>query len=139
MRDRVQKKLKAWNKCEKCPLHVFRRNVVLGSGDVPADVFFVGISHGRSEELLRVPMTGRPFRLLWNAMEAATEMADLSSSPSWYMTNLLGCRSVSRLKTPGKVVDREPFKPEIDKCWPRLESIYHIIKPKAIIALGALP
>ena len=51
-------------KCEACPLHSGRTNLVFGTGNPEAEVMFVGEGPGEKEDLAGEPFVGRSGQLL---------------------------------------------------------------------------
>ena len=50
--------------CKKCVLHKTRINAVVGSGDIDADILFVGEAPGRNEDIKGEPFVGRAGKIL---------------------------------------------------------------------------
>ncbi len=124
--------LAEWKDCERCGLHRFRRNVVIGRGAIPAKILFIGEAPGKSENLLGEPFVGPSGRILKAAIKDAAKMAELRKPPSYYITNVVGCRPTDRRQ--GE--NREPSKEEAWACWPRLEEIERMVHPSKIVFLG---
>jgi uracil-DNA glycosylase family 4 len=112
----------AVERCQACPLHKTRTNVVFGSGDENAQLVFVGEAPGADEDRQGQPFVGRAGQKLTQIIEAM----GLSRSEV-YITNVLKCRP------PG---NRNPQPDEIQACEPYLIEQLRLIKPKVICALG---
>jgi len=110
--------------CTRCRLHKGRTNLVFGVGNVNADLMFVGEGPGADEDAQGEPFVGRAGQLLNNMISAmGIKREDV------YIANVVKCRP------PG---NRTPEKDECDTCSPFLMRQIDIIKPKVIVALGAV-
>jgi uracil-DNA glycosylase family 4 len=110
--------------CVRCRLGKGRKNLVFGVGNINADIFFVGEGPGADEDEQGEPFVGRAGQLLNNmitAMGIAREDV--------YIANVVKCRP------PG---NRTPERDECDTCSPFLMRQIDIVKPKVIVALGAV-
>lgn len=125
-------KLVSWLTCKKCALNQTRRHVVLGRGQLPADLLFIGEAPGKSEDLRGEAFIGPSGRVLRLAMKDATAMSGLKKPPSFYITNVIACRPCDEKRGP----NRQPTDKEAWQCWPRLELTEYLVKPKQIIFLG---
>jgi uracil-DNA glycosylase family 4 len=110
--------------CTRCRLHKGRTNLVFGVGNVNADLMFVGEGPGADEDAQGEPFVGRAGQLL-NSMISAMGL----KREDVYIANVVKCRP------PG---NRTPEKDECDTCSPFLMRQIEVIKPKAIVALGAV-
>jgi uracil-DNA glycosylase len=110
--------------CTRCPLHKGRKNIVFGVGNVDADIMFVGEGPGADEDEQGEPFVGRAGQLLNNMISAmGLRREDV------YIANVVKCRP------PG---NRTPERDECDTCIPFLMRQIEVIKPKVIVALGAV-
>jgi uracil-DNA glycosylase len=110
--------------CTRCRLHKGRTNLVFGVGNANADLMFVGEGPGADEDLQGEPFVGRAGQLLNNMIAAmGLKREDV------YIANVVKCRP------PG---NRTPEKDECDVCSPFLLRQIDVIKPKVIVALGAV-
>jgi uracil-DNA glycosylase len=110
--------------CTRCRLHKGRTNLVFGVGDVNADLMFIGEGPGADEDAKGEPFVGRAGQLLNNMISAmGIKREDV------YIANVVKCRPPS---------NRTPEKDECDTCSPFLMRQIDVIKPKAIVALGAV-
>jgi uracil-DNA glycosylase family 4 len=116
--------------CVKCPHLVARRHtVVFGVGDPEAKLLFVGEGPGEDEDLKGEPFVGRAGQLLTKMIQAmglAREQV--------YIANVLKCRPDMPPGAPG---NRKPTKQEMETCAPYLRAQIEVIKPLAMVALGA--
>jgi uracil-DNA glycosylase len=110
--------------CTRCRLHKGRTNLVFGVGNANADLMFVGEGPGADEDAQGEPFVGRAGQLLNNMISAmGLKREDV------YIANVVKCRP------PG---NRTPEKDECDICSPFLLRQIDVIKPKVIVALGAV-
>jgi uracil-DNA glycosylase family 4 len=110
--------------CTRCRLHKGRTNLVFGVGNVNADLMFVGEGPGADEDAQGEPFVGRAGQLLNNMISAmGLKREDV------YIANVVKCRPPS---------NRTPEKDECDTCSPFLMRQIDVIKPKVIVALGAV-
>lgn len=116
--------------CQKCAIAKFRRNIVIGSGDLPCDILFIGEAPGKSEDLIGQPFVGPSGRILRMAINDVSDK--LSHTPSYYITNIVACRPCDRKQGP----NREPDYNEIMACRQRLNHIIKLAKAKVVVTLG---
>ncbi len=110
--------------CTRCKLHQWRKNIVFGVGNPHADLMFVGEGPGADEDAQGEPFVGRAGQLLNNMIKAmGIQREDV------YIANVVKCRP------PG---NRQPERDECDTCSPFLMRQIAAIKPKVIVALGAV-
>lgn len=110
--------------CTRCRLHKGRKNIVFGVGNVNADIMFIGEGPGADEDEQGEPFVGRAGQLL-NLMIAAMGL----KRQDVYIANVVKCRP------PG---NRTPERDECDTCGPFLLRQIEVIRPKVIVALGAV-
>jgi uracil-DNA glycosylase len=110
--------------CTRCRLHKGRKNIVFGVGNVNADLMFVGEGPGADEDEQGEPFVGRAGQLLNNMIAAmGLKRSDV------YIANVVKCRPPQ---------NRTPEKDECDTCSPFLMRQIEVIRPKVIVALGAV-
>ena len=111
--------------CTRCKLHEQgRKQIVFGVGNPKADLMFVGEGPGADEDAQGEPFVGRAGQLLNKMIEAmGLKREDV------YIANVVKCRP------PG---NRTPERDECETCSPFLMRQVEAIKPKAIVALGAV-
>ncbi len=124
--------LKSWTDCTACGLCKFRRFVVIGRGSMPADLLFIGEAPGKTEDLRGVPFIGRSGRILDLSIERATKLARIPQPPSYYITNVVGCRPTDEKDGD----NREPTDTEANACYPRLDQTVDLVNPTQVILLG---
>ena len=111
--------------CTRCKLHKQgRKQIVFGVGNPHADLMFVGEGPGADEDAQGEPFVGRAGQLLNNMIKAmGIQREDV------YIANIVKCRP------PG---NRTPERDECETCSPFLMRQIAVIKPKVIVALGAV-
>ncbi|MEM0463304.1 type-4 uracil-DNA glycosylase [Pyrobaculum sp.] len=110
--------------CTRCPLHKTRRNAVPGEGDIKLGIMIVGEAPGASEDEAGRPFVGAAGQLLTKTLaEVGIQRGDV------YITNVVKCRP------PG---NRPPAREEVEACLPYLLKQISILKPKRVVALGAV-
>lgn len=111
--------------CTRCRLHKQgRKQIVFGVGNPQADLMFIGEAPGADEDQQGEPFVGRAGQLLNNMIKAmGLRRADV------YIANIIKCRP------PG---NRTPERDECETCSPFLMRQIAVIKPKVIVALGAV-
>ncbi len=111
--------------CVRCKLHAQgRKQIVFGVGNPRADLVLVGEGPGADEDEQGEPFVGRAGQLLNKMIEAmGLRRHDV------YIANVVKCRP------PG---NRTPERDECETCMPFLLRQIDAIRPKAIVALGAV-
>jgi DNA polymerase len=116
--------------CVKCAhLAARRHTVVFGVGNPEAKLMFVGEAPGEEEDLQGEPFVGRAGQLL-TKMIAAMGL----TREQVYIANIVKCRPDMPLGSTG---NRKPTKQEMETCIPYLRAQIDVIKPAAMVALGA--
>lgn len=111
--------------CTRCRLHQQgRKQIVFGVGNPNADLMFIGEAPGADEDIQGEPFVGRAGQLLNNMIKAMGIRRE-----EVYIANIIKCRP------PG---NRTPERDECETCSPFLMRQIEAIKPKAIVALGAV-
>ena len=109
--------------CTRCRLAKGRKNIVFGTGNIHAELMFVGEGPGADEDEQGLPFVGRAGQLLNNMIVAmGLRREDV------YIANVVKCRP------PG---NRTPERDECETCMPFLMRQIAGIRPKVIVALGA--
>lgn len=111
--------------CTRCKLHQQgRKQIVFGVGNPHADLMFVGEGPGADEDAQGEPFVGRAGQLLNNMIKAmGIRREDV------YIANIVKCRP------PG---NRTPERDECETCSPFLMRQIAAVKPKVVVALGAV-
>jgi len=111
------------SQCEGCDLCKSRINPVMHRGNPNAELVFCGEAPGYWEDVNGEPFVGRSGKLLDSMIEAMGYGCD-----DVYICNICKCRPPN---------NRKPTPQEMDTCKPFLIKQLDIVKPKAIVALGA--
>jgi len=111
--------------CVRCRLHTQgRKQIVFGVGNPNAELMFIGEAPGADEDQQGEPFVGRAGQLLNNMIKAMGLRRD-----DVYIANIIKCRP------PG---NRTPERDECETCSPFLTRQIAVIKPKVVVALGAV-
>jgi DNA polymerase len=111
--------------CTRCRLHQQgRKQIVFGVGNPRAELMFVGEGPGADEDTQGEPFVGRAGQLLNNMIKAMGIRREDA-----YIANIVKCRP------PG---NRTPERDECETCSPFLMRQIAVIKPKVVVALGAV-
>jgi uracil-DNA glycosylase len=111
--------------CTRCKLHAQgRKQIVFGVGNPDAELMFVGEGPGADEDEQGEPFVGRAGQLLNNMITAMGLKRE-----QVYIANVVKCRP------PG---NRTPERDECDTCGPFLMRQIAVVKPKVVVALGAV-
>lgn len=117
--------------CVKCQhLACSRTQTVFGVGSPDAEVMFVGEAPGADEDAQGEPFVGRAGQLLTKIIRAMGFARE-----EVYIANILKCRPDM---PPGSFGNRAPTSVEMQTCRPYLLEQIEIIRPKVIVALGAV-
>ena len=111
--------------CTRCRLHKQgRKQIVFGVGNPKAELMFIGEAPGADEDAQGEPFVGRAGQLLNNMIRAMGLRRE-----QVYIANIIKCRP------PG---NRTPERDECETCSPFLMRQIATIKPKVLVALGAV-
>lgn len=106
-----------------CPeLRTQATQLVMGDGNVDADIVFIGEAPGKNEDEQGIPFVGAAGRFL-NEMLAQADM----KREDVYITNIVKYRPPN---------NRDPDPEEKKAFWPYLLKQLEIIQPKVIVTLG---
>ncbi len=119
-----------WLECDLCVMAAWRRHVVTGRGDVPAEVLFLGMAPGKTEDLIGEPFRGESGRHLNSLIRMAARLA--GRTPSYYVANIVACRPSDGPHAP----NRDPTPDECLYCRPRLADLVAIVRPKRVVCFG---
>ena len=109
--------------CDRCPALVAeRRQVVWGSGPVPAPLMFVGEAPGADEDALGVPFVGKSGQLFQRMLNEARIPRSLCR-----VDNCLQCRPPN---------NRPPKALELAACEPYLWTKIATVRPLVVCTLG---
>jgi uracil-DNA glycosylase len=112
--------------CPVCNEHIKPgKKVVVGSGNLNADIFFCGEAPGEDEEILGEVFVGKAGQLLTKIIEAmGVKRNDV------YIANIMNWRPETDFG------NRPPLPEELEFCLPYLKAQLSIVQPKVIVALG---
>ncbi len=116
--------------CTACELYKLGTQTVFGAGTRSAEVMLVGEQPGDREDIAGEPFVGPAGRLLDDALEDAG--IDRRKA---YVTNV-----VKHFKWVGRGkrrIHKKPNMSEITACKPWLEAELKVVKPQALVCLGA--
>ncbi len=111
--------------CTRCKLHQLgRKQIVFGVGNPHAELMFVGEGPGADEDQQGEPFVGRAGQLLNNMISAMG-----LSREQVYIANVVKCRPPQ---------NRTPERDECETCSPFLMRQIATVRPRIIVALGAV-
>jgi uracil-DNA glycosylase len=116
--------------CRGCPLYANATQAVFGEGKLKAEVLLVGEQPGDQEDLAGAPFVGPAGKLLDRALEEAG--IDRGTT---YVTN-----AVKHFKWKARGTRRIHDKPtwtESMACRPWLDAELALVKPRALVLMGA--
>jgi uracil-DNA glycosylase len=117
--------------CTKCPhLASSRTQTVFGVGNPDAELMFIGEAPGVDEDKQGEPFVGRAGQLLTRIIETMGLARE-----EVYIANILKCRPDT---SPGSFGNRPPTPREMQTCRRYLVEQIDIIRPKVLVALGAV-
>jgi uracil-DNA glycosylase len=108
--------------CMRCPLHEGRTKIVHSTGNLQAELMFVGEAPGADEDQQGLPFVGRAGQLLNKIIEAISLKRE-----DVFIGNINRCRP------PG---NRAPTLPEAETCKPFLLREIAVVRPKVIVVMG---
>jgi uracil-DNA glycosylase len=121
---------KAEQECTRCPLYKHATQAVPGEGRRDAQLMLVGEQPGDKEDLAGKPFVGPAGRILDQALEDAGIACDdafVTNAVKHFKFEMRGKRRLHK----------RPNSHEIERCKIWLETERAIVKPAAIVALGA--
>jgi DNA polymerase len=112
-------------RCQKCAeLAATRTQTVLGVGPIDVELCLIGEAPGADEDRLGEPFVGQAGQMLNRILDACGLKRE-----EVYICNILKCRP------PG---NRTPKAEECNNCREFLERQLRLVRPKFIVALGAV-
>jgi uracil-DNA glycosylase len=118
--DRVKKEIIDKNICPD--LAAAATNLVMGDGNINAQIVFIGEAPGKNEDEQGLPFVGAAGKFLNEMLaQAGLQRSDV------YITNIVKYRPPN---------NRDPFPEEKKAFWPYLLKQLQIIQPKVVITLG---
>jgi DNA polymerase len=116
--------------CRGCPLYANATQAVFGEGSLKAEVMLVGEQPGDQEDQAGAPFVGPAGRILDRALDAAG-----IDRKNTYVTN-----AVKHFKWKARGTRRIHDKPswtETMACRPWLDAELAVVKPRALVLMGA--
>jgi uracil-DNA glycosylase family protein len=117
-------------RCRECPIGEFATQSVIGEGSTRAKLMLVGEQPGDQEDLQGLPFVGPAGKLLARALEEAGIPRDkvfVTNAVKHFKFELRGKRRIHKT----------PTQREIAACHHWLDDEVAIVKPRALVALGA--
>jgi DNA polymerase len=108
--------------CRKCRLGYSRTQAVFGSGNLAADLMFIGEAPGANEDATGLPFVGQAGKVLTAELEKNGIKRD-----DVFICNIIKCRPPD---------NRDPMPDEIEACVPYLHEQIELIRPKMLCGLG---
>ena len=116
--------------CTACALHLTGTQTVFGDGPSKAQLMLVGEQPGDKEDLAGEPFVGPAGKLLDRALEEAG-----IDRRSVYVTNVV---KHFKWEARGKRrIHKKPNLSEVRACTPWLDAELSVVKPQALVCLGA--
>jgi len=116
--------------CHGCDLYKDATQTVFGAGPQRAQIMFVGEQPGNDEDLQGAPFVGPAGRMFDKALEEAGIAREAT-----YVTNAV---KHFKFEPRGKKrIHKRPNTTEIVACRPWLEAELKLVKPRALMCLGA--
>lgn len=112
--------------CQRCKLAPSRTNIVFGSGNINAELVFVGEAPGSDEDEQGLPFIGRAGQLLTKIIDTSIDPGVITRDDV-YICNILKCRPPN---------NRNPEPDEVLACNPFLKRQLATIRPKVVCCLG---
>jgi uracil-DNA glycosylase len=112
--------------CQRCKLAPSRTNIVFGSGNINAELVFVGEAPGSDEDEQGQPFVGRAGQLLTKIIDTSVDPGRITRADV-YICNILKCRPPN---------NRNPEPDEVLACNPFLKRQLAVIRPKVVCCLG---
>jgi uracil-DNA glycosylase len=117
-------------RCRECPIGEFATQSVIGEGNPKARLMLVGEQPGDQEDLQGHPFVGPAGRMLGKALEEAGIPKDqcfVSNAVKHFKFELRGKRRIHK----------SPTQREAAACLHWLEDEIALVRPEALVALGA--
>ena len=108
--------------CTRCPLYTGRTQVVHSTGNLHAELMFVGEAPGADEDAQGFPFVGRAGQLLTKIIESIG-----------FKREDVFIGNINRCRPPG---NRQPTLPEAHTCRPFLLREIAVVRPRVIVVMG---
>jgi len=116
--------------CEGCPLYANATQAVFGEGVLASDVMLVGEQPGDQEDRAGAPFVGPAGKLLDKALDEAG-----IDRRKTYVTNAVK-HFKWKARGPRRIHDKPTWTEQM-ACRPWLEAELALVKPKALVLMGA--
>jgi uracil-DNA glycosylase len=117
--------------CRRCPLYRNATQTVFGEGPVKAPLMMAGEQPGDQEDLEGHPFVGPAGRVLDRALEKAG-----LDRRTIYLTNAV--KHFKHEQRGKRRLHKRPNRDEVEKCRWWLDRELALVKPRLVVALGAL-
>jgi DNA polymerase len=118
--------------CRACPLWERATQTVFGRGPAPARLVLVGEQPGDREDLEGRPFVGPAGRVLDQALEAAGIDRETA-----FVTNVVKHFKWRPAAGGKRRLHERPSRAEVGACRPWLEAELAVVRPEALVLLGA--
>lgn len=118
--------------CRACDLWARATQTVFGSGPVPARLMLVGEQPGDQEDLQGEPFVGPAGRILDRALDEAA-----IDRESVFVTNVVKHFKWRPAPSGKRRLHERPDRVEIGACLPWVQSELALVRPEALVLLGA--
>lgn len=127
--------------CPGCELQLhktlMKSKQVIGRGDIPADLLFLGEAPGKTEDILGEPFVGPSGNLLEAMISDAVKMSCISQRLKYYVTNTVLCRPwIWDEDDEMYGNNRKPREEEVLSCMPNILEIARLIQPSLVVFVG---
>jgi uracil-DNA glycosylase family protein len=116
--------------CRGCPLYADATQAVFGEGTLKSEVMLVGEQPGDQEDLAGAPFVGPAGKLLDRALDEAGIDRETT-----YVTNAVK-HFKWKARGPRRIHDKPSWTEQM-ACRPWLEAELALVKPRALVLLGA--
>lgn len=100
--------------------------MVLGEGDVPSSIVFLGEGPGQEEDEIGRPALGRPGKLL---RQMIISSGIIQRQARYFITDLVRCRLPN---------NRPPTPGEAEACWEWTRELLMLTNPQVVVTLGRI-
>lgn len=129
-----------WQHCVLCPTGLSCQNHVLGRGQLPCDILFLGEAPGPEEDDEGIPFIGRAGKTLTalirdlssRLLKVQVRYAEDRTALRYFISNTLACFP----EDPIRDTFRKPETKEVLNCTPRVHDLIRLAEPKGIVLLG---
>jgi DNA polymerase len=115
--------------CTRCSLSEHGCKPIHYRGNPKAPILLIGEAPGKVEQEENRPFAGPAGKLLDKILESIELGAE-----NVFITNSVFCRPIAEDNSSKQ--NYTPKEEQLEKCWPLVQNLIKIIKPKVIIACG---